>query len=156
MTNEQIVAELGWARKAIKDVTGVTPLLFRPPYGDIDDRVRAVAKAMNLQPVLWTSINDSNGNTEQFDSNDWRVHAGLVNPVENQQAFYATLDKAQTLTTGIVVLQHDIYVETVDIAIGATIPNSLGRSPPFKLESVEVCQGKSVGDAYAETAVKLS
>lgn len=25
MTNEQIVAELGWTKKVIKDVTGVTP-----------------------------------------------------------------------------------------------------------------------------------
>ena len=35
MTNEQIVAELGWTRKAIKAVLGITPLLMRPPYGDI-------------------------------------------------------------------------------------------------------------------------
>lgn len=40
LTNEQIVAELGWTRKAIQTVTGVTPLTFRPPYGDVDDRVR--------------------------------------------------------------------------------------------------------------------
>lgn len=55
LTNEQIVAELGWTAKAIKEVTGVTPntvkfLLahgidfglmvaytqMRPPYGDIE------------------------------------------------------------------------------------------------------------------------
>jgi hypothetical protein len=29
------VAELGWTRKAIKSVIGVTPLTMRPPYGDI-------------------------------------------------------------------------------------------------------------------------
>jgi peptidoglycan/xylan/chitin deacetylase (PgdA/CDA1 family) len=31
LTNEQIVAELGWTRKIIKDVIGVTTLTFRPP-----------------------------------------------------------------------------------------------------------------------------
>jgi len=31
LTNEQIVAELGWTRKLIKDVIGVTTLTFRPP-----------------------------------------------------------------------------------------------------------------------------
>lgn len=36
LTNEQIVAELGWTRKAIKAVLGVTPLTMRPPYGDIE------------------------------------------------------------------------------------------------------------------------
>ena len=156
MTNEQIVAELGWTRKAIKDVTGVTPLLFRPPYGDIDDRVRAIAKAMNLLPVLWTSIPDDNGDgvVEQWDSNDWRVHGGQVAPVANQQAFYATLNKSQSLTTGFVVLQHDIYNESVDIAIGATIPDSLARNPPFKMESVQVCQGEPIGNAYVETTIE--
>ena len=39
--------------KAIKDVTGVTPNTFRPPYGDLDDRVRAVAAAMGLRPIQW-------------------------------------------------------------------------------------------------------
>ena len=35
LTNEQIVAELGWSRKVIKDVLGVTPTTMRPPFGDI-------------------------------------------------------------------------------------------------------------------------
>jgi peptidoglycan/xylan/chitin deacetylase (PgdA/CDA1 family) len=54
LTNEQIIAELGWTRKAIKDVAGVSPLTMRPPYGDIDDRVRAISMAMDLTPVIWT------------------------------------------------------------------------------------------------------
>ncbi|KIM20094.1 carbohydrate esterase family 4 protein, partial [Serendipita vermifera MAFF 305830] len=55
LTNEQIVAELGWTRKAIRDVIGVSPLTFRPPYGDMDDRVRAIALAMGMRPVIWTA-----------------------------------------------------------------------------------------------------
>lgn len=55
MTNEQIVAELGYTKKIIKEVTGVTPSTMRPPYGDIDDRVRAICLAMGLMPVIWTS-----------------------------------------------------------------------------------------------------
>ena len=156
MTNEQIVAELGWTRKAIKDVTGVTPILFRPPYGDIDDRVRAIAKAMNLVPAIWTSIPDDNGDgvVEQWDSNDWRVHGGTVPAVANQATFEAVLEKSQNLTTGIVVLQHDIYDESVDLAIGTTIPYALAHNPPFKMESVQVCQGDPIGNAYVETTLK--
>ena len=153
LTNEQIVAELGWCRKAIKEVTGVTPILFRPPYGDIDDRVRAIAKAMNLVPALWTSIPDDNGDgvTEQWDSNDWRVHGGTVPAVANQAAFNITLAKSLNLNTGFIVLQHDIYSESVDLAIGTTIPNALAYNPPFKMESVQVCQGDPIGSAYIET-----
>jgi peptidoglycan/xylan/chitin deacetylase (PgdA/CDA1 family) len=35
-TNEEIIAELGWSKKVIKDVLGVTPNIMRPPYGDIE------------------------------------------------------------------------------------------------------------------------
>ena len=35
MTNEEIVAELGWTRHAIQTVLGVTPTTMRPPFGDI-------------------------------------------------------------------------------------------------------------------------
>jgi peptidoglycan/xylan/chitin deacetylase (PgdA/CDA1 family) len=81
LTNEQIVAELGWTRKAIKAVLGVTPLTMRPPYGDIEyvlqhfsdrrifsavdsDRVRAIALAMGMVPVIWTRTPSAG----QFDS----------------------------------------------------------------------------------------
>lgn len=56
LSNREVVAELGWTKKIIADVTGVTPLTMRPPYGDIDDRVRAISLAMGLQPVLWTTV----------------------------------------------------------------------------------------------------
>lgn len=48
--------------KMIKLAIGVTPTCMRPPYGDIDDRVRAVAKALGLRIILW-----------QSDSFDWEV-----------------------------------------------------------------------------------
>ena len=51
-TNEQIVAELGWTREAIRQITGVSPTCMRPPYGDIDDRVRYIAGAMSLTPIM--------------------------------------------------------------------------------------------------------
>ena len=56
LTNEQIIAELGWSKKIIKAVLGVTPNTMRPPYGDIDNRVRAISLAMGLIPIMWTRI----------------------------------------------------------------------------------------------------
>ena len=46
----------------IKLAAGVTPTCFRPPYSDIDDRIRAVAHALGLHVILW-----------QYDSNDLQV-----------------------------------------------------------------------------------
>ena len=65
LTNEQIVAELGWTRKAIQETLGVTPVTMRPPYGDIDDRVRAISLAMGMVPIIWTRGPTGN----QFDTN---------------------------------------------------------------------------------------
>lgn len=65
ISTEGIIAELGWSKKVIKDVLGVTPIYMRPPYGDIDDRVRAICKAMGLEPVMWTRLSAS----ATFDTN---------------------------------------------------------------------------------------
>lgn len=65
VSTEGIIAELGWSKKIIKDILGVTPIYWRPPYGDIDDRVRAIAKAMGLEAVMWTRISP----TATFDTN---------------------------------------------------------------------------------------
>lgn len=37
----------------IYEATGVVPRYIRPPFGDIDDRVRGVLKAMDLVPIMW-------------------------------------------------------------------------------------------------------
>lgn len=76
LSNEQIVAELKWTELAIKEVTGVSPRLFRPvsffflllllqfpniyyffkPYGDIDDRVRDIGTALGFTCKLPISL----------------------------------------------------------------------------------------------------
>ncbi len=53
LTNLEIIAELEYTSLAIEIVTGHRPRFFRPPFGDIDNRVRAIAKAMGLLPILW-------------------------------------------------------------------------------------------------------
>ncbi|KAL0088200.1 carbohydrate esterase family 4 protein [Phycomyces blakesleeanus] len=60
LTNEEVVAELYWTMKAIKETTGVTTRCWRPPYGDVDDRVRSIAWQMGLRTIVWDR-----------DSNDW-------------------------------------------------------------------------------------
>lgn len=41
---------------------------MRPPYGDIDDRVRYISLQMGLTPVIWTA---ADGGT--FDTQDWQA-----------------------------------------------------------------------------------
>ena len=51
---EAIRHELSATSRALRDL-GIRPSnLMRPPYGSINDRVRAAAASLGLRPVLWT------------------------------------------------------------------------------------------------------
>lgn len=151
MTNEQIVAELGWCRKAIKDVIGVTPTTFRPPYGDVDNRVRAIAMAMGLEVSLWTTYHGF-----AFDTFDWKVAGGTVSAPQQMAQFESILGNATELSRGFVVLEHDLYEITVDLAVGYTLPLALTYNPPFNLERVGQCNGIPLTNMYLETTTNTT
>lgn len=52
LTNEQAFAELYFSKKAIKEVLGITVRCWRPPYGDTDDRIRAIAAALDMRTIM--------------------------------------------------------------------------------------------------------
>lgn len=53
LTTNQVFAELYYTIKAMKEVMGITPTCWRPPYGDVDDRVRAIAQSLGLRTYVW-------------------------------------------------------------------------------------------------------
>ncbi|KAI9226374.1 MAG: family 4 carbohydrate esterase, partial [Piptocephalis tieghemiana] len=111
LTNEQLVAELQWTARAIKEVIGVTPTYVRPPYGDIDNRIRGVLDALGYRAVIWS-----------HDTNDWYLNYG--NPTNYNPAWVSGnitqwISKAPTATEGIIALEHDLSGEGVRLAIGA-------------------------------------
>ncbi|RXK38986.1 hypothetical protein M231_03716 [Tremella mesenterica] len=151
LTNEQIVAELAWTMQIIHDVTGVTPNTFRPPYGDIDDRVRAVAAQMGLTPIIWSSIT-ANGTMTNFDTTDWNIPGGEATGETALAKFDTILDTyASQLSTGFIVLAHDLYQQTVDLAVGYVLPGAI-QSGKFQLKSIIECLGRPLSEAYIETS----
>ena len=54
LSNEEVFAELYYTRKIIKDLLNVTATCWRPPYGDVDNRVRLVAKELGLKTIIWS------------------------------------------------------------------------------------------------------
>ncbi|ODN95829.1 chitin deacetylase [Cryptococcus wingfieldii CBS 7118] len=151
LTNEEIVAELAWTMKVIKDAIGVTPNTFRPPYGDIDDRVRYVAAQMGLTPIIWTSFED-NGSTVNFDTNDWHISGGSATGASSYATFEKILNEyAPQLDNGFVVLEHDLYQQTVDLAVGYILPQVLANGT-YQLKSIVNCLGKDISEAYIETS----
>ncbi|EAU93143.2 chitin deacetylase [Coprinopsis cinerea okayama7 len=146
-TNDQIIAELGWTKKIIKDALGVTPNMMRPPFGDIDDRVRAISIAMGLTPVIWTRTSP----VSTFDTDDFNIHNGVTPVSKVLQNWQNILSSAQGLDHGFIVLEHDLFQESVEVATGYILPDALAHNPPFSIQPVVQCLGRSMGDAYIET-----
>ncbi|PWN50242.1 glycoside hydrolase/deacetylase [Violaceomyces palustris] len=152
LTNEQIVVELAWTREVIRQITGVTPNTMRPPYGDIDDRVRAICAQMNLTPIIWTSTSPS----ENYDTNDWKIGAGTVSAAEVVYNFEQILANASKLPTGYIVLAHDLYQQSVELATEVVLPAALSMSPKQNILPIIECLNKPLGDAYVETNRNIS
>ncbi|KAI8096696.1 uncharacterized protein BX664DRAFT_291731 [Halteromyces radiatus] len=142
LTNEQIVAELKWNEQVIKEVTGVSPRFFRPPYGDIDNRVRDVAKALGFSAVIWT-----------HDTNDWAL---TENPnfkaswIDGNVTKWAS--EAASSPNGGVSLEHDLYNVTVDAAV-RVLPTFLKT---WKVTTVGACNQQISYKEGAGTSVSAT
>jgi peptidoglycan/xylan/chitin deacetylase (PgdA/CDA1 family) len=53
-SSEDAFAELYYTREVIKEILGVTPTCWRPPYGDVDNRIRLIAAGLNLTTIVWS------------------------------------------------------------------------------------------------------
>ncbi|RXW22905.1 hypothetical protein EST38_g2953 [Candolleomyces aberdarensis] len=166
LTNDEIIAELGWTKKVIKDILGITPNMMRPPFGDIDNRVRAISLAMGMTPVIWTrtsatSTFDTDGEFPSasslrlcspfFITADFNIHSGVTPVQKVLQNWQTILASASTLDHGFIVLEHDLFQESVEVATGYILPDALAHNPPFKIQPVVSCLGMQIGDAYIET-----
>ncbi|KAG0025030.1 chitin deacetylase [Podila clonocystis] len=130
LTNEQIVAEMKWTEKAVFDVTGLKLKYMRPPYGDINNRVRFILKKLGYIVVDWTG--------DAFDTNDWQVDNGV--PAATLLAtFTKSLDTyiAGDKSTGFYCLEHDRSPGTVNLA-QQLIPLGIARNLTFA--NVPGCQ----------------
>jgi peptidoglycan/xylan/chitin deacetylase (PgdA/CDA1 family) len=145
LSNEAIIAELGWSKKVIRDVLGVTPNVMRPPYGDIDDRVRAISLAMGLTPVIWTRLSP----LATFDTGDFNIAGGSVSVGQVLQNWEQIIGNATTMSTGFIVLEHDLFQQSVDVATGYILPDALAHS--FNIKPVISCLHMPLTNAYIET-----
>ncbi|KAG0216828.1 chitin deacetylase [Mortierella sp. NVP41] len=83
LTNEQIVTEIKWTEKIIRDVTGLTMKYVLPPYDDCDNRVREILRQMGYTIVIWS---------QGWDTNDWRPLLNMIKAPEIISTFKNALD----------------------------------------------------------------
>jgi endo-1,4-beta-xylanase len=96
MTQSQIQSQLSRTQQAIQQTAGVTPALFRPPYGETNATVRQVASGLGMREIIW-----------DVDSQDWNN----VSAAQIRQA-------AGRLTNGQNILMHDWPQNTIQALPG--------------------------------------
>jgi hypothetical protein len=108
-SSEDAFAELYYSVKAIKLVLGITPTCWRPPFGDVDDRIRAIAHGLGLRTIIW-----------QYDSFDWEEQSGNITAAQVYQNYNNFIDKAQNGTfnnEGSIMLTHELNNFTMQTAV---------------------------------------
>jgi len=85
LSQSDIQSQLSRSQQVIHQTAGVTPTIFRPPYGETNQTLKNVESSLGLREVTW-----------DVDSNDW-----------NNASADAIRQAAARLTNGQIILMHD-------------------------------------------------
>jgi polysaccharide deacetylase family sporulation protein PdaB len=99
LSHDEIVSNITACNEKIAEITGVTPTLFRPPYGEYDDNVITSVRSMGMEPIQW-----------DVDSLDWKE-------IPADEIYDRVTSKVQP---GSIVLFHNAAIHTPE-ALGSII-----------------------------------
>jgi endo-1,4-beta-xylanase len=85
MSQSDMQSQLSRTQQAIQQTAGVTPTVFRPPYGETNATLKSVEQSLGLREVIW-----------DVDSTDW-----------NNASADTIRQAAARLTNGQIILMHD-------------------------------------------------
>jgi peptidoglycan/xylan/chitin deacetylase (PgdA/CDA1 family) len=100
LSKKKMRLELSKTNNVIESVTGVKPVMYRPPYGASDKKLRKVSKKQRLALLTWS-----------VDTIDWKL-------LDAKKVFKRVQRDAGNDK---IILMHDIYETTAD-AMGQVIP----------------------------------
>ncbi|KAJ3778896.1 carbohydrate esterase family 4 protein [Lentinula raphanica] len=123
LNNEDVLAQLAWTMMLIHNSTGGRlPKYWRPPYGDTDVRVNAIAKeVLGMETILWNQ-----------DTEDWSLTESggtTAQAINSSMTTWLTGSK----TPGLIILEHELSDESVQ-AFEAAYP--VMKSNGWNLQSV--------------------
>lgn len=102
LSNEDVVAQLAWTMELIHNSTGGrVPRFWRPPFGDTDVRVSAIAnEVLGLTTVIWN-----------HDTEDWTLSSNGTTPAQIHANMQTWLTGPKT--PGLIILEHELSDESV-------------------------------------------
>ncbi|MDR1953121.1 MAG: polysaccharide deacetylase family protein [Clostridiales Family XIII bacterium] len=105
LSDAEVGAQLARTNEVIYRVTGQNPVMYRPPYGAADDRVKNISAQLQLALVNWS-----------LDTKDWKTRNA-------DQTYRAIMNN---VGNGNIVLCHDLYAQTAE-AMERVIPELVQR-----------------------------
>jgi len=121
LSDDRVTEEINKTQNAIKDASGYTPVLMRPPYGAITARQKDwIEKQFGLNVIIWS-----------VDPFDWKRPGASV--IEERILAGAR--------PGAIVLSHDIHKQTVD-AMPATLDALAAKGFKFVTVSQLIAMNK--------------
>jgi peptidoglycan/xylan/chitin deacetylase (PgdA/CDA1 family) len=105
LSADAIQAELAKTKDMIYETAGVSPTLYRPPYGAVNNSVKAVSASLGLSIINWS-----------IDTKDWKSRNA-------ESVYQAVMSHA---ADGGIILCHDLYGSTAD-AMERVIPELIAR-----------------------------
>jgi peptidoglycan-N-acetylglucosamine deacetylase len=110
LSDDRVTTEISKTQDAIKEASGFTPTLLRPPYGAITARQREwIENQFGLSIILWS-----------VDPFDWKRPGASV----------ITQRILSQVRPGAIILSHDIHKQTVD-AMPATLDSLIAKGYKF-------------------------
>ena len=82
---------------------------------------------------------------------DFNIAGGTISVTEVLSNWDNIVGNSSQIDTGFIVLEHDLFEQTVDLATGYIIPDALAHTPHFNIMPVVQCLNKPLSDAYIET-----
>jgi peptidoglycan-N-acetylglucosamine deacetylase len=121
LSDDRVTAEITQTQDAIKEASGFTPTLLRPPYGAITPRQREwIESRFGLNIILWS-----------VDPFDWKRPGASV----------ITQRILSQTRPGAIILSHDIHKQTVD-AMPATLDALIAKGYKFATVSQLIAMNK--------------
>ncbi|MBV9643348.1 MAG: polysaccharide deacetylase family protein [Verrucomicrobia bacterium] len=138
LSDDRVRVEITKTQDAIKQASGFTPTILRPPYGAITPRQRAwIETQFGLNIILWS-----------VDPFDWKRPGASV----------ITQRILSQVRPGAIILSHDIHKQTVD-AMPATLDGLIAKGYKFATVSQLLAMNKpkptsaeAAGDERSQSA----
>lgn len=82
---------------------------------------------------------------------DFNVPGGSDTASEVLQNWDYIKGNASLIDTGFILLEHDLFPQTVELATGYILPDALASIPRFNITPVASCMNLPMADAYITT-----